>query len=121
MYWMSTVRPDSRPHAAPVWGAWVDGILFLETAPDTIKGRNLAANPSVAVHLEKGEDVVILEGTAEKVTELEPGLFERVADSFAAKYPYRPKDVGGFYVLHPRVGFAWNEFPKSVTRYVFAG
>jgi hypothetical protein len=67
----------------------------------------------------KGEDVVILEGTAEKVTKLEPNLFERVANAFAAKYPYRPKDVGGFYVLHPRVGFAWNGFPKSVTRYRF--
>jgi hypothetical protein len=39
---------------------------------------------------------VILNGTAEKVTELEPDLFERVANALATKYPYRPKDVGGF-------------------------
>ena len=40
------------------------------------KGRNLAENPNVAVHLESGDDVVILEGVAEVVTD--PGLVERL-------------------------------------------
>ncbi|MEI6136703.1 MAG: pyridoxamine 5'-phosphate oxidase family protein [Chloroflexota bacterium] len=23
-YWIATTRPDGRPHAAPVWGVWLD-------------------------------------------------------------------------------------------------
>jgi PPOX class probable F420-dependent enzyme len=42
---VATVRPDGRPHAAPVWFA-VDGEdLVFTTGADTVKGRNLAANP----------------------------------------------------------------------------
>ena len=27
-FWVVTVRPDGRPHAVPVWGAWVDRTFF---------------------------------------------------------------------------------------------
>ena len=26
-YWVSTSRPDGRPHAMPVWGIWLDDAL----------------------------------------------------------------------------------------------
>src|SRR5262249_9708371 len=40
-YWVITVGRQSGPHAAPVWGAFVDDDLFFETAPSTRKARNL--------------------------------------------------------------------------------
>jgi hypothetical protein len=63
-YWICTARPDGRPHAIPVWGMWVDGALYFGTARDARKAKNIANNPAVSVHLESGDDVVILEGEA---------------------------------------------------------
>jgi nitroimidazol reductase NimA-like FMN-containing flavoprotein (pyridoxamine 5'-phosphate oxidase superfamily) len=119
-YWVGTTRPSVRPHAAPVWGAWVEGTLYFETGPRSRKGRNLATNPAVAVHLESGDDVVILEGVAETVTNPDPALFARVADAFAAKYDgYRPEPGGeGLYAVRPCVVYAWSKFPADVTRWL---
>src|SRR5690606_25787423 len=27
-YWLTTVRPDGRPHVMPVWGVWLDRTLW---------------------------------------------------------------------------------------------
>jgi nitroimidazol reductase NimA-like FMN-containing flavoprotein (pyridoxamine 5'-phosphate oxidase superfamily) len=87
-YWMATVRPDGRPHAVPTWGAWVDGAFYTEGGGRKI--GNLRANPAVAVHLESGEEVVILEGTAEEISAPERPLFERIDASYGTKYGYNP-------------------------------
>ncbi len=56
--------PSGSPHAAPVWGVVPDHILYLCSERRTVKARNLAAGPRVAVHLESAGDVVIVRGTA---------------------------------------------------------
>jgi len=56
-YWIVTSRPDGRPHAAPVWGVWLDGRLWFSTSPASVKARNLAADPRVVVHLERADTV----------------------------------------------------------------
>lgn len=28
IYWLSTVRPDGRPHVTPVVAVWLDGALY---------------------------------------------------------------------------------------------
>ncbi len=126
-YWISTTRPDGRPHAVPVWGVWLDGTFYFEGGPDTRRGRNLAANPAVAVHVESGDDVVILEGTAQETADPDPVLAVRLAAGFGAKYMprynYKPEPdswkEGGLYVVRPQVVLAWNTFPTTVTRWVF--
>ncbi len=65
-YWFSTTRPDGRPHAMPAWAVWVDHALYFDGSPETRRSRNLAVNPAIAVHLESGDQVVILEGEALK-------------------------------------------------------
>jgi len=59
-YWVCTARTDGRPHAMPVWGVWLGERLIFSTHRDSQKGRNLARDPRVAVHLESGDEVVIL-------------------------------------------------------------
>jgi len=61
-YWVCSTRADGRPHAMPVWGLWVDGAVWFSTDPASLKARNLAARPEVVVHLESGDDVVVVEG-----------------------------------------------------------
>jgi nitroimidazol reductase NimA-like FMN-containing flavoprotein (pyridoxamine 5'-phosphate oxidase superfamily) len=122
-YWIATARPDGRPHAIPVWGAWLEGMFYFSTDPASRKGRDLAANPWLVVHLESGDGVVILEGIAEE--ESDAAVLTRFADAYEAKYHWRPgTDTahGLTYALRPRVAFTWRErdFPQSVTRWRFA-
>ena len=121
-YWVSTVRPDGRPHAAPIWGVLVEDDLYLETDPSTRKGRNLAADPRVSVHPELTDEVVIVEGTAEPFRPDErTGV--ALAAAFASKYPgYRPEpgdwDGGSLYLVTPDVVLAWRDMPTA-TRWRF--
>jgi hypothetical protein len=57
----------SRPHLPPGYGiekAWLEDQLLFSTHPETITARNLQANPALAVHLESGDRVAIVEGAA---------------------------------------------------------
>ena len=45
LYWLSSVRPDGRPHVTPLLGVWLDGALFFCTGDTERKAKNLAANP----------------------------------------------------------------------------
>ena len=124
-YWIGTVRPNGRPHATPVWGVWVDETFYFGMGPHSVKARNLAANPALVVHLESGDDVVVLEGVAESISALDPALFERIADQYAAKYngfrPEPPSTDTPFVALRCRVAFGWQEkdFVRSATRWTF--
>src|ERR1700722_9014538 len=44
VYWLTTVRPDGRPHVTPLLGVWFDGGLYFCTGPDERKAKNLAEN-----------------------------------------------------------------------------
>jgi hypothetical protein len=122
-YWFHTTRPDGRPHAMPAWAAWTDGALYFDGSPETRRARNLAQNPSIVIHLESGDEVVIVEGKAVYVGKPDPGIAERLAAALGAKYgpTYVPApdtwDEGGLWMLRPAAAFAWTEFPKNVTRW----
>jgi general stress protein 26 len=123
-YWIGSTRPDGRPHSAPVWGVWMDGVLYFGTNHDARKTRNLTANPAVVVHLESGDEVVIFEGTVEPVDDKK--LLVKIADAFEAKYPpFRPdpeeEPAPVTFRLIPQVVFAWREsdFVNTATRWVF--
>jgi general stress protein 26 len=122
-YWVGSTRPGGGPHAMPVWGVWVKGAFLFSTDPHSRKGRNLAANPQVVVHLESGDDVVILEGIVEKVTDA--ALLAQANQAYFAKYQFHllgdQTPPGLVYRLRPRKVFAWPEssFPSSATRWTF--
>jgi hypothetical protein len=114
-YWIVTSGEDGAPAAAPVWGVWVDGAVHFGTHPRSRKGRNLARDPRAVVHVESGDEVVILHGEVERVR-----MEDRVADAYEEKYDYRP-EVPEFLRLRPRRALAWLEtdFPKTATRFDF--
>lgn len=118
-YWIATTQPDGRPHIVPVWGAWLDDTFYFDAPPGTRRQRNLAANTAITVHLESGDNVVILEGIAVPLADPDPVHFTRIADAYEAKYPYRPQDAEGMYALRLRTVFAWTAFPKDATRWQF--
>ncbi len=108
----------------PVWGVWLDEAFVFSTDPNSRKGRNIAANPEIVVHVESGDEVAILEGRAERLTR--GVLLGRFVDSYAAKYGYRielGEQAMGVYEIRPRVAFSWREadFPSSAARWTFGG
>ena len=88
-FWLSTVRPDGRPHVTPLIAVWHGEAIWFSTGPEERKAKNLAENPSCVLttgrsDLVEGALDVVLEGEAEQVTvdaELDP-----IAAAFAAKY-----------------------------------
>ena len=120
-YWIVTASPTGRPHAAPVWGVWVDDLLAWSTDPAARKARNLAANPEVVVHLESGDEAVILEGRVEHPAPSERELVKRLDRAYRKKYPGTGLEGGTIYLLRPRVALGWLEtdFPATATRWRF--
>jgi nitroimidazol reductase NimA-like FMN-containing flavoprotein (pyridoxamine 5'-phosphate oxidase superfamily) len=114
-YWLGSTTPAGAPHAAPVWGVVTGGTLYLYSERSTVKARNLAADPRVVVHLESGEDVLIVRGTAEDVGA--PSAVPAVVAALTAKYarpqdqPYLPAadpDFDVVYAIRPQSAMAWR-------------
>jgi nitroimidazol reductase NimA-like FMN-containing flavoprotein (pyridoxamine 5'-phosphate oxidase superfamily) len=126
-YWLCTVRPDGRPHAIPKWGVWLDGRVYFDGSPETRHARNIAKNPHVSVHLESGDDVIIVEGLCTASPKPTPELGQALAQAYAAKYAalgYSPRpdqwDNGGLYEVRPQTVLAWTKFTDDPTRFVLA-
>ncbi|RMD54025.1 MAG: pyridoxamine 5'-phosphate oxidase [Candidatus Thermofonsia bacterium] len=119
-YWLATVQPTGKPHAAPIWGIWLDEQFYFGTDRHSRKGKNLAANPQAVVHLESGDEVVILEGYVEEVPD--SPLHDRYTAVYEAKYHFRPgppNETAVTYRLVPTAAFAWleSDFPNTATRW----
>jgi hypothetical protein len=123
-YWICTARPDGRPHSIPVWGFWIEGAVYFGTGRSSRKAQNLAHNPAVSIHLDSGDDVVILEGTAVEVDLNDKLTFKKLDAASRAKYKMPmttvPRD-SVVYCVRPRIVLAWTEkdFPKNATRWQF--
>lgn len=114
-YWLTTNGRDGAPHAAPVWGAVVDSVLYLYSERRTAKAKNLAADPRSVVHLESGDDVVIVHGVLadvgapSDVPDVVAALDEKYAEPGDAGYlPSGDPDFHVVYALHPRLALMWR-------------
>lgn len=127
-YWLSSVRPDGRPHAVPRWGVWLDGRFWYDGAPTTRHTRNVEANPAVTLTLESGTEVVIVEGESH-ATRADPEplgarlsqAFTKYADAGYSPAPDSWADAqgGGLRVITPHRVLAWFAFPTDCTLFAF--
>ena len=87
VYWLSTVRPDGRPHVTPLLGIWLGGALHFCTGPSERKAKNLAQNPHCVLTTGcnglDGLDLVV-EGEVVKVTD--GSELASIADTYESKY-----------------------------------
>jgi nitroimidazol reductase NimA-like FMN-containing flavoprotein (pyridoxamine 5'-phosphate oxidase superfamily) len=136
VYWLSTVRPDERPHVTPIAAVWMDDAVYFSTGPEERKARNLVNNPRVVVTtgcnaFRRGLDVVV-EGTAVAVRD-ESTLLQ-LADLFATKYEghfdFAVRDgrfvhdggAADVYRVVPEKAFAYGRGETfTATRYRFGG
>jgi PPOX class probable F420-dependent enzyme len=62
--WLATVRPNGKPHLIPIWFVWHNARFYICTQGDSVKIKNIQANPRVSVSLEDGNKPAVAEGTA---------------------------------------------------------
>ena len=126
-YWLGTTSRDGSPHAAPVWGVVLDEVLYLFTESDSVKALNLAADPRLVLHLESGDDVLIVRGSAELLGR--PGDLPAIVAAFAGKYtepddlqyvPTATDVLNVIYAVRPRSAMVWliDEYETSQRRWV---
>jgi pyridoxine/pyridoxamine 5'-phosphate oxidase len=125
-YWCATVRPDGAPHVMPVWGVWLDGRLWFSSGLRSRKARNLAVDPRCTLTTDDALDPVVVEGTAERITDA-----DRIAAFVAAvnaKYDagitveFQDPAVNGTFAVRPVRAFALThgDFTGSPTRWTFS-
>jgi hypothetical protein len=72
VYWVSSVRPDGRPHVTPLLGIWLNGAMYFCTGDNERKAKNLAENPhcilTTGCNNLDGLDMVV-EGAVTKVSD----------------------------------------------------
>ena len=102
IFWLSTVRPDGRPHVTPLIAVWMDGAPYFCTGPTERKARNLESNTHCVLTtgcnaIGAGLDVVV-EGDAVAVTD--EATLRRLADLYGSKYgdPFVFKVRGGRFI-----------------------
>jgi len=134
IFWLSTVRPDGRPHVTPLIAVWLDDALHFCTGETECKCRNLAENNRCILttgcnRYGEGLDIVV-EGEAVRVTNNETlkGIAGVYESKYGADWRFDVRD-GAFvseghaawvYRVAPETafGFARGE-PGSQTRWRF--
>ncbi|MFJ6478981.1 MULTISPECIES: pyridoxamine 5'-phosphate oxidase family protein [unclassified Streptomyces] len=135
LYWLTTVRPDARPHVTPLIGVWADGALHFCTGPQERKAKNLRGNPHVVLTtgtntLHEGFDLVV-EGEAVRVKD--PDRLRRLAAAWEAKYGaewhfevgdgvFVNPDAGEavVFAVRPGTAFGFGKGGYSQTRWLFS-
>ena len=62
-----TLRPNGKPHIAPVWYVWDGSRAVVMTGEDAIKVKNIRRNPAVSLSIAAAQrpyNYVIIEGLA---------------------------------------------------------
>jgi general stress protein 26 len=88
LFWISTVRPDGRPHVTPLPAVWDGGALHFCTGAAEQKGLNLSRNPHCVLTTgtntwKVGLDVVV-EGDARRITD--QTRLQQLAARWESKY-----------------------------------
>jgi uncharacterized pyridoxamine 5'-phosphate oxidase family protein len=132
IYWLSTVRPDGRPHVTPLIAIWLDESLYFCTGAHERKARNLAKNANCVITtgcnaINEGLDLVI-EGEA--VVVRDESVLQRLVELYKTTYDwdFTVRDgtlVGGgdhaavVYAVTPATGFGFGKTVPSQTRWLF--
>ena len=120
-YVIVTVRSDGRPHAMGMHGVWFDDAFYFGTGDATRKAKNLAANPNCILINERLEELVVVEGIAERISYKE--LPKPLSALSKKKYgwPMEPMKGGLVFKLTPKTVFGLPEmlFATAPTRWKF--
>jgi PPOX class probable F420-dependent enzyme len=92
--WLTSVRPDGRPHAVAVWFLWDGNSFLIFSKPKNQKLDNIRHNPNVLLIVDdsrNGSDPIVIEG---KATLLAPGEVDVTTAGYVEKYGAHIKRIG---------------------------
>lgn len=136
LFWLSTVRPDGRPHVTPLLAGWTLGGMCFATGAQERKAHNLDHNPhcvlTTGTNALTGIDVVI-EGVAsvvdqradreQAVADLERKYGAHLTSPEGTWHGLGEAVIAGdvrLYRVAPTVGFAFGKLSTfSQTRYTW--
>jgi len=119
IFWVTTVRPDGRPHSTPLVAVWLNDALHFCTGETEQKAHNLTANPNVLLTTgdngwKSGTDVVV-EGVVARVTD--DDLLGRLAQAWREKWDgqwqFEARD-GAFHHPHGGAALVFRVEPTKV-------
>ena len=135
-FFLGTVGPDGRPHAAGIGALWSDGDFYVVSGPGTRKSRDIVAHPACTLSAALSGIDLVFEGEATRVADA-PTL-ERLAAAYRAQgwpaqvdgaaftAPYSAPSAGPppwhlyRFTFHTAFAVAAAE-PNGATRWRFAG
>jgi hypothetical protein len=115
LFWISTVRPDGRPHVTPLIAGWIDGALYFSTGPGERKEMNLVANPHCVMTTgcnswSQGLDIV-LEGDAVRVRD--EATLRRLQALYDSKYNWHFTVRNGSFWQDDHEAYVFAVAPKT--------
>ena len=122
---IATVGADGKPDVVPVHPCWEGDTLWTMLGATSVKARNVAANPNVALHWQITEigDGIELWGTGEVFTDLETkqrlwnGVFDYDLNAFAPGGPENSPDTA-FMAIRPERAIILHQYGmKGVQRW----
>ena len=108
--WLTTVGADGRPYTVPVWFLWEGNTILIFSQPRKQKIRNLRKNARITLALDdtkEGDDVVIVEGTAElldnpEISVVLPAYVEKYG-AYIQALGFTPESMAASYSVGIRV------------------
>jgi len=69
--WLSTTRPNGKPHCVPIWYYWLpdEKVVYIATHYTSVKAANLTQEQYVILSAGNADDTIILEGEAHLITD----------------------------------------------------
>jgi general stress protein 26 len=112
--WISSVRPDGRPHSVPICHVFDQGRIYMLTPPASVKAANIRGNPRVQVagYLEDPEAGLIIDGLAT----LEPERRLELSPLFEKKFGWNLADEDvhtQVIVIQPTRLLAWGRYGEG--------
>ena len=106
--WLSTVRPDGRPHSAPIWHVWTNGCAFVVTKDSAVKVNNIRHCTRVVLTHPDPHHAIIIDGLAQIVQ----GKTSLLRPLFKAKYDWdiaTDEEYNTVIEITPVKLLAWGE------------
>ncbi len=120
---LATVDRRGQPHVVPVWHIIMDGDIYIETSPNSKKGRNLKANPKMALVIDAGDNFdaykgVMIQGTVEFVKDKR--VLARFRDAMAQRYFGTAEHPGYKYLVSGSDPLLMKVIPKKVVTWDYS-
>lgn len=114
---IATVGADGKPDVVPVHPCWEGDVLWSMLGSDSVKARNVRANPNVALHWQVTEngDGVEVWGTAEIFDDVETkkrlwdGVFDYDLNAFAPGGPENSPETA-FLAIRPERALVLKQY-----------